>query len=254
MFIYECTYALCRIVGRPPLPMRWLKLRQIKTTFGTFNIRPGTIDVACVSPSFERPDVDHLLALLSERLRAGKSVLFVDVGADVGTYALSVANRLGGLGNIRVLAFEPSSSSYALLRQNINENQVSSIVEAREIALGDGTVTSAILRFDPIEPGASGFHLRRTQGLSDEEVQVSTIDEQVNLAGIADVVAFKLDVEGSEAAVLSGAVATLGAIQEGLLLVEDFVDASVIGYLEQSGWCFLEKLTPYNSFWRIQAS
>ena len=249
LFAYEVVYSLCRATRRSPLSMRWLRLAQVTTSFGTFNIRPGTTDAACVSPAFERQDLDHLLALLGEHMAAGRTVLFIDVGADVGTYAISIGNRLRSLGEIRVLAFEPSKASFDLLRTNVRDNELTGIVELRQIGLGDGSVTSAELRFDAREPGCSGLDASLVHGEILEEVQMSTIDAQVNLDGLASVVALKLDVEGSEIAVLKGATVTLAAAHEVLLLVEDFVDASVVSYLERTGWSFREKATPYNSFW-----
>jgi FkbM family methyltransferase len=252
LFAYEVAYSLCRATRRAPFSLQWLRLTQITTIFGTFNIRPGTTDAACVSPAFERPDLDYLLTLLSEHMAAGRTVLFIDVGADVGTYAISIGNRLRSLGEIRVLAFEPAKVSCDLLRANVKDNELTRIVESRQIGLGDGSVTSAELRFDAREPGCSGLDASLVHGEIVEDVQISTIDAQVNLDVLASVVALKLDVEGSEVAVLKGATATLAAAQEVLLLVEDFVDASVVSYLEQTGWSFLEKITPYNSFWILR--
>ena len=65
-----------------------------------------------------------------------------------------------------------------------------------------------------------------------------------------DVVVLKLDVEGYEVPALDGALATTTGAAEALLLVEDFVDHAVVGYLQATGWTFVDKLTPYNSFWR----
>jgi FkbM family methyltransferase len=231
--------------------LQWLQLKHVKTTFGTFNIRPGTTDAATVSPAFERSDLNQFLAMLKKRLSAGRTVLFIDVGADVGTYAISIANRLHHLGEIRVLAFEPSSSSYELLLKNVVDNNLTGIVEARQIALGDGSTGIATLRFDPREPGGSELNAPVRRGELSEEVTMSTIDAQVNTVALADVVALKLDVEGSEASVLKGATATLAAAQEVLLLAEDFIDPTVVSYLEKAGWSFQGKLTPYNSFWAI---
>jgi FkbM family methyltransferase len=252
LFAYELVYSFCRVARRPPLPLRWLQLTQVTTTFGTFNIRAGTTDAACVSPAFERQDLDLLLARLSEHLVAGQAVLFLDVGADVGTYAISVGNRLRPLGDIRVLAFEPSRISCDLLRDNIKDNELTDIVEPRQIGLGDGSAASAELLFDAREPGCSGLDASIVHGEIVETVKMSTLDAQVAQNVPASVIALKLDVEGGEIAVLKGATATLAAAEEVVLLVEDFVDVSIVSYLERTGWLFQEKVTPYNSFWILQ--
>jgi FkbM family methyltransferase len=250
LFIYEVIYSIYRSIGHPPPRLAWLKLDRVETTFGVFNIRPGTTDAACVSPGFERPDLNELISLLSRRLTAGRTVLFLDVGADVGTYAISVGSRLRNLGEISVLAFEPASSSYELLRENVVANDLSEIVDARPLGLGDGSIDSGILQFNPREPGGRSLNASLVwQSELSEKVEISTIDKQVDMETLANVVALKLDVEGSEIAVLSGAVATLAAAEEVLLVVEDFIDESVITYLQTNGWSFQEKLTPYNSFW-----
>jgi FkbM family methyltransferase len=251
LFLYEIVYSLCRATSRPPLALRWLRLYRVSTIFGVFNIRPGTIDAACVSPAFERPDLDHLLSRLRERLSAGRSVLFLDIGADVGTYAVSVVNSLRGLGDIRAIAFEPSQSSCELLRRNLRDNGLDTLVTSRQLALGDGSITTAYLRFDPREPGGSGLNSSHVQGTEPEEVHVSTIDAEIDPLSVPDILVLKLDVEGSEIPVLAGARAILAAARETLLLVEDFVDDSVVRYLEETGWSFDDKLTPYNSFWSI---
>lgn len=251
LFLYEIVYSLCRATSRPPLAMRWLRLDRVSTVFGVFNIRPGTIDAACVSPAFERPDLDHLLSRLRERISAGRSVLFLDVGADVGTYAVTVVNSLRGLGDIRAVAFEPSRSSCELLRRNLRDNDLDTLVTSRQLALGDGSTTTEFLRFNPRQPGGSGLHSTIVQETELERVRISTIDAELADLPVPDVLVFKVDVEGSEITVLDGARATLASAHEVLLLVEDFVDGGVVDYLQESGWSFDDKLTPYNSFWSM---
>jgi FkbM family methyltransferase len=255
LFLYEVVYSLCRATDRPTRPLRRLHLDHISTIFGEFRVRPGTIDAACVSPAFERPDLDELLARVGAYLREGRRVLFLDVGADVGTYTVSVANRLRHLGELRVLAFEPASSSFEYLRTNVALNRLDDIVTVRRTALGDGSVTSATLQFDPAEPGGSGLNEELVEGSVREEVPVSTVDAEVERAAGGDpapVVVVKLDVEGSETAVLEGAAATVAAADDVLLLVEDFVEPRIVDHLEGDGWTLVDKRTPYNSFWTRQ--
>jgi FkbM family methyltransferase len=253
LFAYELVYSLCRAAKRRPLQLKWLQFKKVVTVFGTFNIRPGSTDAACVSPAFERSDLNYLLKSMSVSLSSGRTVLFLDVGADIGTYAVSVGNRLRSLGKVRTLAFEPSKSSFGLLRENVDANHLSDITETRNIGLGDGSSSVATLRFDPHEPGGSGLNYSDVYGEGSEEVRLSTIDAEVDIGSLADVVVLKLDVEGYEIPVLRGATAVLSAAEEILLLVEDFCDAEIIRYLESSGWSFVDKLTPYNSFWRFSA-
>jgi FkbM family methyltransferase len=253
LFVYELIYSICRAAKRRPLQLKWLQFDEVVTVFGTFNVRPGSTDAACASPAFERSDLNYLLESMRVSLSSGRTVLFLDVGADIGTYAVSVGNRLRGLGEVRTLAFEPSKSSFELLRENVDTNNLNDITETRNIGLGDGSSAVATLRFDPHEPGGSGLRYSDFYGEGSEEVRLSTLDAEVDTGSIADVVVLKLDVEGYEIPVLQGATSVLSAAEEVLLLVEDFCDAKIISYLESGGWSFVDKLTPYNSFWRFSA-
>ena len=247
LFIYEIVYSICRALDRPARPLLWLRIDRVSTVFGDFKIRPGSTDTATVSPAFERLDVDHLLSEIRERLTAGRSVLFVDVGADVGTYTVSVANQLRSVGDLAIVAFEPSPSSYELFSANVESNGLAGMVSSRQLALGDGSTQSAFMTFDYREPGGSELVASSEEG--GEEVQMSTLDVELSSQAIPDVVVLKMDVEGSETGVLEGAKVTLAAAKEAFLLVEDFIDTSIVQYLERTGWSFQEKFTPYNSFW-----
>ncbi len=246
LFVYEAVYSVCRLLGRAPLPMRWLSITEVHSRFGRFFVRIGTIDVACASPAFERPDVDRLLAELADRTADGREVLFVDVGADLGTYAVAVARRLPGT---RAVAFEPSRHSHELLTRNITANGLADRVVTRRAACGDGGATTAVLTYDPAEPGSSGVRPDLVHGGDQEVVTLTTLDREL-AAEAPDVLAVKLDVEGYEVNVLEGARDVIARSGETLLLVEDFVDDSVVRYLQDEDWTFVDKLTPYNSFWR----
>jgi FkbM family methyltransferase len=254
LFVYEMIYSAWKVTKRPPLGMRWLQIHKVKTIFGTFNVRPGTMDVACVSPAFERPDLDLLLTLLEKPLKAGQSVLFLDIGADLGTYSVAVAKRLHETGDIRFLAFEPSQSSFAMLGRNLEDNDLTDVVRQRQLALGDGSESSMTLQLDFANPAQSSLATLPGEGTVGELVTLSTLDEEILGEDDFDVLVIKMDVEGSEVPVLMGAAKTLRSAHEVLLMVEDFLDARVVNYLESTGWKFTGKLTPYNSFWSLGTS
>lgn len=255
LLAYEIVYSVCRLLGRNPLPLRFLKIHRVDSVLGTFHVRPGTIDAACASPAFERPDVDVLLEELDHAVAAGRDIVFVDVGADIGTYSVTVGNHLRSAPRaVRIVAFEPSTSSVALLRRNIEANDLDAATVVRDVALGDGSHTSATLTFDREEPGCSGLDasaLRVREGhVVLEQVVVSTLDDE--LAGLPelDLLVLKLDVEGFEKAVLEGSRVSVARAAETLLLVEDFVDRRIVDHLYAEGWTVVRKVTPYNSFWR----
>lgn len=253
LFTYEVVYSVCRALGRPPATLRRLHLDRVRTVFGEFAVRAGSTDAACVSPAFERLDINSLLGRLRAYLHDGRRVLFCDIGADVGTYSITVATMLRTDGDIRAVAFEPSRSSYDLLGRNVKTNSVDDVVSVRQVALGDGSTESALLRFDPEEPGGSGLSRSGRDDVGVELVRMSTVDAELAAEESLDVLVMKIDVEGGERAVLNGAHGALARASEVLLLVEDFVDTSIVEELQRSGWSFDAKLTPYNSFWTRRA-
>jgi FkbM family methyltransferase len=129
-----------------------------------------------------------------------KPPFVVDGGANLGWYSV-VAGLLGA----EVLAVEPMPANQALLRSNIERNELDGVVTVCAGALGD-------------QPGRASLHLSATnQGdhrLHSHEshdptkrkltvdVAVDTLDHLVG-ARSADVI--KLDTQGSEAAILRGA-------------------------------------------------
>ncbi len=254
MLVYEIVYSACRLLGRSPRRLRFLGISRVDSVFGTFHVRPGTIDAACASPAFERPDVDVLLGELDRAARGRRDVVFVDVGADIGTYSVTVGNHLRRTRAARIIAFEPSSSSAEVLRRNVAANGLTAVVDVRQRALGDGSSDTATLTFDLDEPGCSGLDTTALQvragHVVQEQVGVSTLDAELADLPELDLLVMKLDVEGLERAVLDGGRASVERAAETLLLVEDFVDLRIVDHLRADGWTLVTKVTPYNSFWR----
>jgi FkbM family methyltransferase len=127
-----------------------------------------------------------------------KEDLFVDIGANVGTYTVLAAKVVGA----RVVAFEPIPTTTVVLRDNIALNGISSRVDVRTscagaapgsvlMTTGSDTMNHVIAK----PPEASG-------ALS---VAVETVDSVVASPPFM----LKIDVEGYEREVLRGAAATL---------------------------------------------
>jgi FkbM family methyltransferase len=133
-------------------------------------------------------------------LRSGD--LFVDVGSNVGTYAIWAA-ELGA----DVIALEPASDTFTVLKENIalNGYPVTMIRAAAGAACGTACFTSGldcVNRFDPV---------------GNAQVTVVTVDSLIQdrfLAGL------KVDVEGFEMEVLRGCEKALSERRIGLIQLE----------------------------------
>jgi FkbM family methyltransferase len=144
------------------------------------------------------PDWPEML-VWRERLRPGD--LFVDVGANVGTYSLWAAD-LGA----RIIAVEPNPEAVTRLRRNLTLNGVDA--EVVEAALTDHT---GLATFDPT--GGTTARLS-TRGIA---VRATTLDEVLAGRRAAGV---KVDVEGHERLVVAGAAESLRERRIGCLQLE----------------------------------
>lgn len=157
---------------------------------------------------FDDPVLD-VLATLAVGART-----IVDVGANVGLYALVMARAAGPAA--RVHAFEPFPETIAVLRAQLALN-ADTQVEAHAVALGEVEETRRIFVSTAADAGKSTLVAAR-EGLADAglAVQVSTLDAFAAARGPLDLV--KIDVEGHEPATMRGARATLARDRPDLVL------------------------------------
>ena len=194
-FIYEMIYSAAKLIDRSwclPCPF---KTDFIETRFGKFKVRPFTTDMASASPAFERRDMDYLLRL-GERLRKqGSKILFLDIGADIGTFTITVGNRFRNYESMCIMAFEPAGSSYKLLKENIEQNGLAGKVEAFDFALYNENGVEVGFQFNVKVPGRSGLRLEHVEGLRLEKVMARTLDSVLfEKAKDFDVLIFKIGV------------------------------------------------------------
>jgi FkbM family methyltransferase len=127
--------------------------------------------------------------------------LFVDVGANVGSYTILASGVVG----CRTVAFEPDPEAAATLERNVALNRIAERVEARRAAVGN---RDGIIRFsvglDTVNHVVAGTNM------PGRDVPMQTLDRAVFGAGLIPRL-IKIDVEGFEADVLRGARAVLAA-------------------------------------------
>jgi FkbM family methyltransferase len=222
------------------------KSSVISTRFGAFRIRRGTANAANVSPAFERRDLNHLFKLIDALVDSGKRVIFLDVGGDIGTYSIAVGTRYDSQ-PVDVVCFEPIPASCGLIVDNIERNQLTNRVELIEVALMDEAQDSLKINLNTLAPGSSSI-----KGEGEEVfVKADRLDKlMADRITDMDAMVLKVDVEGVEENVLRGAAGLLMTGIETHLMVEDFIDRSIVDYLERENWSFEGKRTEYNSWWR----
>lgn len=152
------------------------------------------------------------LDLIATLLRPGDVAL--DIGAFLGTHTLGMAAMVGPTG--RVHSFEPRAAIRLLLEGNVRRNGLVQ-VKVQPFAAGAANETMTLPAIN-IESQANfgGLALDPVpvaEGKAVEEVQIRKLDD----LGLGRVDFLKIDAEGMEAAVLTGARSMLAACQPALL-------------------------------------
>lgn len=215
------------------VPKRFI-VSEFITKFGKFTIEKSEItNTIIVSPAYERLDKELLLSLIKKKLEQNKKVLFIDIGAHIGTYPIMVANVFRDKKKLFIYAFEPDSieftgKSFSLLEKNIKDNKVTNI---KLFHLGLGSKNTKT-------PNCVGIITKRF-----DSVVKSSIAKQY------DSIFIKIDIEGYEKEALMGAKEFLKNARNMTLLVEDYIDKRIVTYLEKEKFIFYKKLSPYNAFW-----
>ncbi|HUI59825.1 MAG TPA: FkbM family methyltransferase [Steroidobacteraceae bacterium] len=125
--------------------------------------------------------------------------LFVDVGANVGSYTVLAAGAVGA----RSVSIEPVPQTYLRLLDNLSLNSLLGRVDARNLAIGSAAGT---VRFTADLDTVNHALAAGETANSAISVSVETLDA---VLGDRLPAVIKIDVEGFESAVLDGAAATL---------------------------------------------
>jgi FkbM family methyltransferase len=151
----------------------------------------------------ERSEVTAIRALTTE------GMVVADVGANVGFYALQIAEWVGPTG--RVLAFEPDPFSFSVLQARAKKSKYAN-VEAHPLALGNSTGKS-VLYCGTSNRADNRLHPSHEEPAVEQHVvDVCPLDAFLAGSGTRQRIdALKIDVQGAEEGVLRGAQATLRA-------------------------------------------
>ncbi|MCA6123455.1 FkbM family methyltransferase [Bradyrhizobium sp. WSM 1704] len=162
-------------------------------SFRFFHQASATERGALFNPDYNLVELDFL------RRHVGAGGIFVDLGANVGTYALALARDVGPTG--QVIAIEPHPLTHARLAFNA---QASGFAQVRLVAAAAGPADGELMiETDGDNLGASHIVTGTPSGkaYSVPSLRLQRILEE---AGATHVDAMKIDVEGFEDRVLTG--------------------------------------------------
>jgi FkbM family methyltransferase len=248
--------AVLGYVRRFPFERGKYRLMQAATSFLVAPLEPGVylrvtelnwVEVRVIRDGrYERGTTEVFASLLAP----GMTVL--DVGANVGAYALVAADRVGERGGVH--CFEPGADAAACLRRNVALNGFDNVV-VNEVAASDAP-GEAVLYIDTDAPVENSI-VASNAGCAAPTVRVPTVtlDGYVAERGLARVDLIKMDIEGAETLGLRGAAGLLAADDAPLLLLELNPKAlkrggsspeELLGLLRQHGYTY-HPVATYNA-------
>jgi FkbM family methyltransferase len=152
-------------------------------SFRLHHLASGTERGALFNPDYNLPELDFL------REHTPHGGTFVDVGANVGTYAVALAKHVGADG--RVIAVEPLPQASSRLAFNARASQLTNLTLIKGAA-GDADGT---LRIETDGGNLGASHVSATGDVEVPSYRLLTI---LNDNGVPQVHALKIDVEGYE--------------------------------------------------------
>lgn len=152
--------------------------------------------------------------LLMEVLRPGMVVL--DVGANMGYYALIASEKVGPSGAVH--AFEPAPEQFEHLSLNVRINGRENVF-LNNCAVAEASGTRQLFLADGWNQGTHSLG-PRASSTRVQSVPCVTIDEYVRQKGVERVDVVKVDVEGAELFVFLGARETIATMRPPLIVFE----------------------------------
>lgn len=149
------------------------------------------------------------MAFVLHFLRPGD--LFVDVGANVGSYTLLAAAT-----GARVVSFEPVPATFESLLDNINLNRLGAQVDARNQAVGSQTGSIVMIA----DRDTTNKALDKRENYAGKTVEVPQVRLDVALRELVAPKLIKVDVEGFETEVMKGAASVLSDTRLEAMIIE----------------------------------
>jgi FkbM family methyltransferase len=182
-----------------------------------------------------RENYEAELIFLERALSPGKT--FVDVGANLGIYALAASKIVGPSG--RVIAFEPSQQTFFLLNGNVAMNN-STNVQIYPAAISDKA--GEALLYHGADPGQNSLGRDPALEPEGEQVMTESLDNALSAASVERVDLIKMDVEGAEELVVRGANKVITSHRPTIILEINQEASARLGLSPRGAWDQLQSL------------
>ncbi len=164
----------------------------------------------------------------------------VDLGANVGYYALMAAWQLRHFEGSLVFAFEPNPHAFTYLQNNRALNRLDNLVAVQQaVSNQSGRIALYInpggITYGSLQPYLS--HLTERC-----EVQATTLDEFFSQWPVTKIKLMKIDIEGAELMALQGARETLERFRPVIFYEENETACNAFGYTVKELRSFLQEL------------
>lgn len=166
--------------------------------------------------SYERDRIEYFMSLCAGE----KPDVFIDLGANVGTYCCILVGA--GLAT-RAIAVEPDRRNSVRLRANLLINDILDRVAVHEVAVGR-VAERLWLEAGPRE-NYTNARIAEPSDAKGDFVDVVRLDDVVSIAG--QTLAVKMDIEGHECEALAGMERTLAA-NKGIVQVESYDHSAAV--------------------------
>ena len=190
-------------------------------------VYPYSMDMQ-ISATFLNGRIHDQIAvdMVSDFLRNRNHSIVIDVGANLGIFSL-VAAKQGHY----VLAFEASPETAAIMWKSVQLNHLEDNIELYCNGLGDYNRIASLV-IDTVNRGGTYLTARRKGGVNDNDhvfIDITTLDDFIprilhhgakSATGEVSVSFLKIDVDGDEARVMSGAAELLQRFTPEMMYIE----------------------------------